>query len=261
MAEVAYGVAGKVLEQLGSRTFQEISSAWGVRSDLKKLEHTVSAIKAVLCDAEERQASDQSLRTWLGELKDVLNDAENVLDEFQYRVLQKEAMKRYGSTQKKVCYFFSGSNPLVFHIAMAHKIKNVRERVDAISGNKDKFNLAQGHEPRNIKIHKRDMTHSFVDPSNVIGRDDDRKEIIRLLMNPDDRRNVNVIPIVGLGGLGKTALAKLVYNDKLVVSHFQLRMWVCASEDFNVTSLIKEILKSAIVKIDENFDVDGFQNN
>ena len=84
MAEVAYGVAGKVLEQLGSRTFQEISLAWGVQSDLKKLEHTVSAIKAVLCDVEERQTSDQSLRTWLRELKDVLNDAENVLGEFQY---------------------------------------------------------------------------------------------------------------------------------------------------------------------------------
>ena len=84
MAEVAYGVAGTVLEQLGSRTFQEISSAWGVQSDLKKLEHTVSTIKAVLCDVEERQASDQSLRTWLRELKDVLNDAENVLGEFQY---------------------------------------------------------------------------------------------------------------------------------------------------------------------------------
>ena len=170
-------------------------------------------------------------------------------------------MKRYGSTKKKVCYFFSCCNPLVFHIEMAHKIKNVRERVDAISGHKDKFNLAQGPEPRNIKIHKRDMTHSFVDPSNVIGRDDDRKKIIRLLMNPDDRRNVNVIPIVGLGGLGKTALAKLVYNDILVVSHFQLRMWVCASEDFNVTRLIKEIIKSTIDKIDENFGVHGLQNN
>ena len=63
-------------------------------------------------------------------------------------------MKRYGSTQKKACYFFSGSNPLVFHIEMAHKIKTVRDRVDAISGNKDKFNLGQGPKPRNIKIHE-----------------------------------------------------------------------------------------------------------
>uniref|UniRef100_A0A7N2M209 Uncharacterized protein n=1 Tax=Quercus lobata TaxID=97700 RepID=A0A7N2M209_QUELO len=55
----------KVLEQLGSRTFQEISSAWGVQSDLKKLEHTVSAIKAVLCDAEERQARMEGRLTYL----------------------------------------------------------------------------------------------------------------------------------------------------------------------------------------------------
>jgi hypothetical protein len=41
------------------------------------------AIEAVLLDVEEQQASNHSLRTWLGELKDVLKDAENVLDEFQ----------------------------------------------------------------------------------------------------------------------------------------------------------------------------------
>ncbi len=81
MAEIAYGIAGKVLEQLGSFTYQEFCLAWGVQSDLKRLDSTVLAIKAVLIDAEEKQASDERLRTWLGELKDVLNDAKNVLDE------------------------------------------------------------------------------------------------------------------------------------------------------------------------------------
>ena len=75
-------------------------------------------------------------------------------------------------------------------------------------------------------------------------------------MQRDVGRNVNVISIVGIGGLGKTTLAKLVYNDEHVVGHFQLRMWVCVSEDFDVTWLIKEILKSALCKIGETFSLD-----
>ena len=105
------------------------------------------------------------------------------------------------------------------------------------------------------------MTHSFVNPSDVIGRDDDKKNIIHLLMQEDAGRNVSVIPIIGIGGLGKTTIAKFVYNDERVKSHFQLRMWVCVSEDFDLTRLIKEILKSAIGKTNENLGVDGLQNS
>uniref|UniRef100_A0A7N2M0G3 Uncharacterized protein n=1 Tax=Quercus lobata TaxID=97700 RepID=A0A7N2M0G3_QUELO len=264
MAEIGYGIAVKVLELLGSVIYQELSSAWGVRSDLTKLERTVKAIKAVLLDAKEKQARDHRLSIWLGELKDVLQDAENVLDEFQYRILQKEVMKRYGSTSKKVSNLFSSSNPLAVHFEMAHKIKNIRKRVDEIAAEKDKFNLAQGLVDRKLDMQEmRDMTHSFVDPRNVIGREDAKKYIIHLLtdLNENSSRNVDVIPIVAIGGLGKTAIAKLVYSDEQVVDHFQLRMWVCAIDDFNVTRLIKEILKSAIPKIDENFGAHGLQNN
>ena len=75
-------------------------------------------------------------------------------------------------------------------------------------------------------------------------------------MQQDADKNVSVIPIVGIGGLGKTTLAKLVYHDEGVVSHFQLRIWACVSEDFNITTLIQEILKSANVTIDENLCID-----
>ena len=171
MAKIAYGIAVKVLEKLGSLAYQELSLAWGIQSDLKKLKSTVSAIKAVLLDAEEKQASDYRLRTWLGQLKLVLNEADDLLDEFQYRDLHKEVMKRYGSTSKKVRHFFFGSNPLAFRFEMAHKIKGIRKRVDYIAADKDKFNLAEQLEDRKITLHeRRDMTHSFVHPLNVIGR-------------------------------------------------------------------------------------------
>ncbi|KAL4607939.1 hypothetical protein ACB092_09G211700 [Castanea dentata] len=196
---------------------------------MTKLKDTVSAIKAVLLDAEEKQASDHRLSHWLKQLKDVLKEAEDVLDEFQYRVLQKEVMKRCKSTCKKVRYFFSGSNPLVFRFEMAHKIKRIRERVDDISALKAKFNLDARLEDRKTTMHRRDMTHSFI-PSQ----------------NQDADRIVSVIPIVGIGGLGKTTLAKLVYNDEQVVRHFQLKI------------LITEILKLAI-SIDENLSIDQLQ--
>ncbi|KAM3691182.1 hypothetical protein ACB098_09G177700 [Castanea mollissima] len=244
MEKIATGIAGKVLDQLGSLAYEELSSAWGVRSDLTKLECTVSAIEAVLLDAEAKQVSNRGRSLWLGQLKDVLKEAENVLDEFQYRVLQKEVMKRCRSTYKKVRYFFSGSNPLVFHFVMAHKIKGVRERLDDIAALKGQFNLAEQLD-RKTTIHRREVTHSFV-PPHVVGRDEDKKKIKDLLKQQDANVPVSVIPIVGIGGLGKTALAKLVYNDEGVVSHFQLRMWACVSEDFDVKRIIKEILKSAV---------------
>ncbi|KAF2307978.1 hypothetical protein GH714_034025 [Hevea brasiliensis] len=72
---------------------------------------------------------------------------------------------------------------------------------------------------------ERAMTHSFVNVSDVIGRDEDKENIIRLLQKPNDGGKIDVIPIVGIGGLRKTALSKLVYNDERVQNHFQLKMW------------------------------------
>ena len=102
------------------------------------------------------------------------------------------------------------------------------------------------------------MTHSFIPSQNVIGMDDDKKQIINILMQHDAEGNVSVIPIIGIGGLGKTTIAKLVYNDEQVVRQFQLKMWVCVLEDFDVKRLITEIHKSAVA-IDENLSIDQLQ--
>ena len=83
-------------------------------------------------------------------------------------------MKRCRSTRKKVGYFFSGSNPLVFRFEVAHKIKGFRERVDDISDLKAEFNLAARIEDRKTTMYWKDMTNSCIPSQNVIGRDDDK---------------------------------------------------------------------------------------
>ncbi|KAJ9678919.1 hypothetical protein PVL29_020966 [Vitis rotundifolia] len=91
----------------------------------------------------------------------------------------------------------------------------------------------------------RETTHSFVLASDVIGRDKDKEKVLELLMNSsDDDESISVIPIVGLGGLGKTTLAKLVYNDQWVAGHFKKRIWVCVSDDFDMKKVIINIIKA-----------------
>ncbi|CBI15532.3 unnamed protein product, partial [Vitis vinifera] len=214
MAEsFAFAIAESVLGKLGSTLIQEVGLAWGVKTELGELKDTLSTIHALLLDAEEKQATNLQISDWLGKLKLVLYDAEDVLDEFDYEALRQQVVASGSSIRSK-----------------------------------SKFNLSEGIA--NTRVVQRE-THSFVRASDVIGRDDDKENIVGLLKQSSDTENISVIPIVGIGGLGKTSLVKLVYNDERVVGHFSIKMWVCVSDEFDVKKLVKEILKE--IKGDENY--------
>ena len=93
---------------------------------------------------------------------------------------------------------------------------------------------------------ERSQTSSLFDESEVLGREVDKEKIVELLVCDEYGGNdVCVIPIVGMGGLGKTTVAQIVYNDEKVMKHFELKMWVCVSDDFDVRRVTKSVLESA----------------
>ncbi|XWS58022.1 hypothetical protein CRYUN_Cryun09bG0223300 [Craigia yunnanensis] len=239
----AFNIAEKVLDKLAIIAYQEICLLCGVQSHLEKLKKTLTTIKAVLLDAEEKQAHDNQLRIWLQDLNDACYDAEDVLDEFEIEAFCKfsnrEALERRTN-------FFSSSNPIAFRIRMAHKIKKVTGRFDEIAALRHKFHLTERHDGTSRVVRLDRETHSFVQAADIIGRDKDKEEIITTLMqDPTDGEDISVLPIVGFGGLGKTALAKLVFNDECVDRHFELKMWVCVSDDFDLKRLMIKIIKAA----------------
>ncbi|XP_034689141.1 disease resistance protein RGA2-like [Vitis riparia] len=246
MAEsFAFNIADKLLGKATSLVVEQVCLAGGVYSELENIKATLSTVRAVLLDAEEQQVNNHQLTDWLGKLKDCFYDAEDVLDEFEYDSLQRVVVSE-GGIKRKVRHFFSSSNPLAFRFKMGNKMKEIRERLDKVAADADKFNLKKMgvNVPVPVLNRKRE-NYSFVRASDVIGRDDDKENIIQLLMQSSDEENVSVLPLVGIGGLGKTTLAKLVYNDGRVVADFEKRMWVCVSDEFDVKRLIKEIITSA----------------
>ncbi|CAJ1912000.1 unnamed protein product [Sphenostylis stenocarpa] len=226
MAECfVFDIAESLLRKLASYVYEEASRAYGVYEDLRGIKDTLLIVKGVLLDAEEKKEQKHGLREWLRQIQNVCFDAEDVLDEFECQNLRKIIVKASGSTRMKVGHFFSSSNSLVFRLKMSRQMKQVRSRLDKIAVDGNKFCLER-IDVDNRLVQRREMTYSHVDAS---GGD----------------KSLSVIPIVGIGGLGKTTLAKLVFNDKRMDEHFQLKMWVCISDEFNIRQIVVKMINSA----------------
>ncbi|CAI0472993.1 unnamed protein product [Linum tenue] len=241
---MAFAVAETVLKKLGPLAVEQAGLLWGLSSEVLKLKSTVTSIRAVLLDAEEQSGLNNQIQVWLQELKQVLYDADDLLDDFNTEALLRQQHDKV-DINEKVHLFFSASNHLLNGLLMAHRIKAIRSKLDEIDENRNKFNLQTRLEEDSAAAmsKKRSQTDSFV-PNVFVGRKEDSEKIISLLLSTNDEQKVEVIPILGMGGLGKTALAQYIYNDKIVSSYFQLTSWICVSDNFNETVLVKKILES-----------------
>ncbi|KAL6288483.1 hypothetical protein ACE6H2_005993 [Prunus campanulata] len=262
MAEgVLFNIAQGIIERLGSRAFQEIGLVWGVNDELQKLNLVVSQLRAVLLDAEQKQANNEAVKEWLQSVEDAVYEADDVLDEFYTEAQWRQMVSGNNSVSKQVRKIFSSSNQL----KIGHKIKDLNGRLHEIASNTTFGQLERNREDAPFVIRER-VTHSFVREDNIIGRDGDKRAIIQLLLDLDpisaeNTENVSTISILGFGGMGKTALAQLVFKDEEVQNHFELKMWTCVSNSFQLDILVKKIIQSATNDIAKSLEIDQLQND
>ncbi|XP_058204533.1 disease resistance protein RGA2-like [Rhododendron vialii] len=256
MAEaILKGAAANVLSSLGSYAIQHIGLPSDVKVELRKMETNISTIKDVLLDAEERQMSNRAVKGWLERLKLILYDAEDLLDE----VATETKRRQVESLMRKVHHFFTSSNPLVFRYVMGCKIRDIGKRLDEIVLQMNAFKFVVKLVERPIQINRREETSSFVNTVTVIGRDADKEKLVRSLLSSGDEENVAIIPIVGMGGLGKTTFAQLVYNDDRIQKHFTKRLWVCISNDFDFKTILIKLLQAGYPDRDTRYSSEGLE--
>ncbi|XP_022717402.1 LOW QUALITY PROTEIN: disease resistance protein RGA2-like [Durio zibethinus] len=239
-----------LFRKLSSSEFLNFVTEKQVRKELKKWENILRDIRAVLDDAEEKQMKDQYVKNWLADLQDLAYDVDDILDEFSTQALGRKLKSKEESKVQKIIPSRFSPTTFMFNNKMMSKIKEISVRVNDIAAKKTQFELRDINDgARSNRMKQRLQPTSLVDETHVYGRQKEKAAIIELLLSNDGGDNaVSVIPIVGMGGIGKTTLAQLVYNDNGVKSCFDHQAWVCVSEDFDAVAITNTILQSISTK-------------
>ncbi|XP_071719152.1 putative disease resistance RPP13-like protein 1 [Rutidosis leptorrhynchoides] len=176
---------------------------------LEKLKTKWTYIDVVLANASERHITQEAVKVWLLDLHRLAYDIEDVLDDMATETLRRKLNDE------------------------SHGNTSIGVDINTILALRSNRNFERLEET------------SLLDESPVLGREKDEAAVLEKLLGDEScNQNVSVVCIVGFGGVGKTTLAKLLYNNEKVKDYFELTSWVCVSNDFDVLAVSKAIYQA-----------------
>ncbi|KAL4013523.1 hypothetical protein IC575_025695 [Cucumis melo] len=181
---------------------------------------------------------------WVDDLRHLVYQADDLLDEIVYEHLRQKVHTR---KMKKVCDFFSpSSNAFIFRRNMAKKMMTLVELLEKHYNEAAPLGLVvnENARPEIDVISQYRETISELEDHKIVGRDVEVESIVKQVIDASNNQLTSILPIVGMGGLGKTTLAKLVFKHELVRQHFDKTVWVCVSEPFIVNKILLDILQN-----------------
>ncbi|XP_015951248.1 putative disease resistance RPP13-like protein 1 [Arachis duranensis] len=244
MADKLYGGAylspfvNTVLDNVSS-ILEDDSVLYGNDSALEllgRLQNCLYDVGPVLDDAELKQFTDKRVKKWLLDLQEALYFVDDFLDELSTKAAIDATQREPGNSS-------SWSRLVDSYIEDSGYLEKIVRRLESVVARKNYLRLK---ESAKVDMSWRIPSTCLVEPSEICGRKEDKEAILKLLLDDDDDAadgDLSVIPIVGMGGIGKTTLAQLLYHDDKVKENFDFRGWVCVSEEFDIVKVTKTIIE------------------
>nr|XP_051228272.1 putative disease resistance protein RGA4 isoform X2 [Lolium perenne] len=217
-------------QELSSTIGSNIKMQKNFKKDLEEMRSTLESVEAVLKDAEKRSINDAAVHLWLERLKKAMYDISDMVNEFEINTEEPAGQK---IPVISYCLQF------VPKIVMANKMRVMRGQLENITKQHQNFSFMPDGSSSVRQVSDVRETSSVMEETLIIGRTVDERKILAIL-SVRITEQITIVPIHGIGGIGKTTLAKLVFNDNQFKDYS--RVWVYVSQKFDLNEIGNSII-------------------
>ncbi|KAJ3680024.1 hypothetical protein LUZ60_016302 [Juncus effusus] len=219
-------------------------------ADLDKLKSKLDRVRSALQSADDLSVPDLFDRHWMRELRDLQHRAEDLLEEIEFASVRAARLEEFNfelieskdskRKRQEVCLLFSSFPSDCFEL----KIDRIMDRFEEIASDRRDLRLSEDDGLRCGSSYKQIPTTSLT-TGELYGREKDFITISNFLLSENlYDQSVGVISVMGMPGVGKTALVQHLYHDPKVQNHFDCFIWICASCDFDAKNITRIMVQS-----------------
>ncbi|KAL5981716.1 hypothetical protein ACLOJK_015779 [Asimina triloba] len=241
MANIAEAAVSSLVNTLGDQLSQEENSLslLGVRDKVEWVETQFRWIQAFLKDAEAKSDKDERVKNWMKEVRNVTYVAEDIIDTFLVEIAP--------SVQQGVSGTFVRINA---RHKLVSEIERMKDKIRSISESRVAYGIEdirreEGTSTASQSCRDRRLLSPFVEEPDFVGFQADQEKLMEQLMQGKQQR-CSVTSIVGMGGQGKTTLARKLYQSDAIKGHFDFCTWISVSQVYGVIEILQALKKNCM---------------